>query len=416
MSEESARSSTRKGPIAYIAHFFPSLNQTFVYREILGMEELGWKVLPFSIRRPSQAIPEEARKLAERTVYVFPVCWGSFLARQMRLFLAHPARYLGILLYLLTRRGESFRARLHGLTHFFGGMHLVPELRQAGVRHVHAHFGRNPATLALVAAEYLRIPFSVTIHAWDLFVDPAYLRAKIEKAKFIVTISRYNLELLRKLARTPQDAARIHVVHCGIDLGKFAPRAGASPAAEKRLLFVSVGRLVQKKGHSYLVEAARVLKERNVPFEVQVIGAGPDREKLSRRIEELELGDVFHLAGSMPEEKLLPILREADAFVLPCVLADDGDKDGIPVSLMEAMAYGIPCVSTDISGIPELISSGRDGLLVPQKDSKALAGALERLAGDPGLREGLGKAGRRKVEAEFTLQGQVRALDKLVSS
>jgi glycosyltransferase involved in cell wall biosynthesis len=207
---------------------------------------------------------------------------------------------------------------------------------------------------------------------------------------------------------------RIHVLHCGVDLGKFAPRNGTAPdGGGEPPVFLAVGRLVPKKGYGYLVEAARILEDRRVPFEVRIIGGGPDQEALAGNIGRLGLVNRVKLEGSMPQEKLLPILRDADGFVLPCVLAKDGDQDGIPVSLMEAMAFGIPCVSTSISGIPELIESGKEGLLVPEKDPRALADALEILARDRDLRERLGRAARRKVEAAFTLEGLARELDRL---
>ena len=405
-----------KGPIAYISHYFPALTQTFVYREILALEDLGWEVKPFSIRRPTKGISEEAQGLAGRTTYLLPIHWGRFIARQLRLFLSRPLRYLGLLVFVVTRPGESLRSRIHGFTHFFGGMYLVPELRKSGVRHFHAHFGMNPATLAMTASEYLGIPFSMTIHARDLFVDTALLRTKIEKAKFVVTISDYNLRILREMASSPAVASKIRVVHCGVDLRKFTPaeaRGAAAPPGTPPV-FLAVGRLVPKKGYRYLVDAAHILKARRVPCEVRVIGGGPDRESLAARIAELEVGDRVKLEGSMPQERLLPELRSADGFVLPCVLAEDGDQDGIPVSLMEAMACGIPCVSTSISGIPELIESGREGLHVPQRDPVALADALERLAVDPGLRKDLGGAGRRKVEAGFSLDVEAREIDQLL--
>jgi glycosyltransferase involved in cell wall biosynthesis len=398
--------------MAYISHYFPALTQTFVYREVLGLEEIGWEIQPFSIRRPTKGISEEARALAGRTIYIFPIRWLRFLASQALLFLAHPLRYLGILLYLITRPGESFRSRLHGFTHFFGAMYLVPELKRSGARRIHAHFGMSPTTVAMAAARYLRIPFSMTIHARDLFVDTALLPAKVEKAEFVVTISEYNRRILRGMARDERAAEKIRVLHCGIDLRRFPPRSGPK-ARSAPPVFFTVGRLVPKKGYVYLVEAAKILKDRGVPFEVKVIGGGPDEALLKQRIAELDVGDRVKLEGSMPQERLLPLLREADVFVLPCVLAQDGDQDGIPVSIMEAMAYGIPSVSTDISGIPELIEDGRDGLLVPEKNAARLADALERLALDSKLRDELGHRGRKKVEASFTLEGLVRELDLL---
>jgi len=402
-----------RGTLAYISHYFPALTQTFVYREIQALEELGWKVKPFSIRRPTKGISEDAKDLASRTTYLLPLPWIRFPARVLGLMLRRPLRSAGILARLLLAPGETLRARLHGLTHFFGGLHLAPEVARSRARHIHAHFGMNPATLAMVAAEYLGIPFSMTIHARDLFVDTALLRSKLRRARFVVTISEYNRRILADMARGP-DASRIHVLHCGVDLGKFVPRNGTAPeSGGGPPVFLAVGRLVQKKGYGYLVEAARILEDRKVPFEVRIIGGGPDHQALAESVGRLGLKERVKLEGSMPQEKLLPILRGADGFVLPCVLAKDGDQDGIPVSLMEAMAFGIPCVSTSISGIPELIESGKEGILVPEKDPRALADALEALARDRDLRDRLGRAARLKVEAGFTLHGLARELDRL---
>lgn len=401
---------TRRG-LAYISHYLPALTQTFVYREILALEERGWAVPTFSIRAPTKGISAEASGIAARTFYIHPIRWRAFLGRQLKLFLARPGRYLSTLARLVLAPGERLRGRLHGLTHFFGAMYIVPELERAGVRHFHAHFGQNPATIAMAAAEYLGIPFSMTIHARDLFVDTALLRTKLLRARFVATISEFNRRLLVELANDSAAAARIRVLHCGVDLRRFEPGAPADPHGVP--VFLAVGRLVEKKGYRYLVEAARLLQERGVPFQVRVIGGGPDQAALAARIEELGLGDRVRLDGSMPQEKLLPILRGADAFVLPCVLAKDGDQDGIPVSLMEAMAYGIPCISTTVSGVPELIESGQEGLLVPEKDPAALADAMERLARDPELRRRFGAAGRQKVEREFTLEGLTRDLTEL---
>ena len=403
--------SPTRGTIAYIAHYFPALSQTFVYREIRALEALGWDIRYFSIRRPDDRASEDAGDMAERTFYLLPYRKSLLIARLARLFLRRPWRFLRTLALVTLARGESWKARLHGLTHFAGGMYLVPELQRAGVRHFHAHFGKNPATLALVAAEYLGIPFSMTIHATDLFVSGLLLARKLEHCKFVASISEYNRELLLELSADPDIARKIHVLHCGIDLERFPERA-ETPCNETPLI-VSVGRLVEKKGFPYLLEAARILKTRGVAFEVRIIGGGPDREELERKRRELGVEDRVRLEGAMAQERLLPVLARADVFVLPCVRAHDGDQDGIPVSLMEAMAYGIPCVSTTVSGVPELIEHGTEGLLAPERDAAALADALERLVLDRDLRLSAGKAARRKVEGEFSLRALAEGLDRL---
>jgi glycosyltransferase involved in cell wall biosynthesis len=317
----------------------------------------------------------------------------------------------------MTRPGESLRSRIHGLTHFFGGVHVAGELQRLGVRHIHAHFGMNPTTLAMVAGGYLDLPFSMTIHARDLFVDTALLPAKIARAKFVVTISEFNRKILEEMAATPDEVRKIHVVHCGINPERFASdpeRGEVSDASDSVPRFVAVGRLVPKKGYRYLVEAARILKERDARFEIQIVGGGPDHESLQRRIDELAVGDRVRLLGPLPQESILPLLRSADGFVLPCVRAEDGDQDGIPVSLMEALACEVPCVSTSLSGIPELIEPDKNGFLVPEKEPAALADALEALARDPALRRRLGRAGRSKIVESFSLDVEVRELDRLI--
>lgn len=403
-----------RGRVAYIAHYFPALTQTFVYREVQALEALGWKILPYSIRRPTKGISDEARELAARTAYLLPLRPLRFLGGNLAALARNPRGYLGALLSTAAARGERARARSLALAHSFGALCLVRELEAAGVRHIHAHFATTPATLAMAAAGFLGIPFSMTIHARDLFTGANLLRTKIERAKFVVTISAYNREILASIA--PAAAAKIRVVHCGVDLERFAPAPRDASPARERPTFLAVGRLVEKKGFRYLVEAAAILARRRVLVEIRVVGGGPEADALARRAAELGVADSVRLEGPLSQERLLPELRAADAFVLPCVRAQDGDQDGIPVSLMEAMACEIPCVSTRISGIPELIEDGKEGLLVPEKDPEALAGAIERLAADPALRREYGRAARKKVEAAFSLAVQARELDRLLRS
>lgn len=401
-----------RGRIAYIAHYFPALTQTFVYREVQALEALGWEVRPFSIRRPTKGISDEARELAARTAYLLPLGPLRFLGRNLAALARKPRRYLRALASVLAARGEKISARALSSAHAFGALCLARELERARVRHIHAHFATTPATLAMAAASYLGIPFSMTIHARDLFTGASLLRTKLERAKFVVTISAYNREILASIA--PAAAAKIHVVHCGVDLERFSPAARRASPPRERPTFLAVGRLVEKKGFRHLVEAAAILARRRVPVEIRIVGGGPEADALARRVAELGVADSVRLEGPLSQERLLPELRAADAFVLPCVRARDGDQDGIPVSLMEAMACEIPCISTRISGIPELIEDGKEGLLVPEKDPEALAGAIERLATDPGLRSECGRAARRKVEAEFSLAIQAREIDRLL--
>ena len=400
-----------RGTVAYIAHYFPALSQTFVYREIRALEALGWDVEYFSIRRPEDTASGDAAGMSERTFYLFPFSKLKLVGRLCVLFCAHPIRFLKLLFSVALARGESWKARRHGLSHFLGGMYLVPEVKRCGARHFHAHFGKNPATLAMVVSEYLQIPFSMTIHATDLFVSGLLLRQKLARCKFVASISEYNLKLLSELADDPKVTEKIHVLHCGIDLDKFPVRE--TPPEETTPLVIAVGRLVEKKGYPVLLDAVKLLKDRGLEFRVRVIGGGPDREALEQQCDNLGIGDYLSLDGAMPQEELLPILKQADVFVLPCVRAGDGDQDGIPVSLMEAMAYGIVCVSSRLSGIPELIEDGENGLLTEERDVEGLAEALGTLLEDRELRLRMGQAARTRVEESFSLTGLAKELDRL---
>ena len=273
--------------------------------------------------------------------------------------------------------------------------------------------GRRPALVAMFAHKLRGIPYTFTAHARDIYVDtrPELLRAEMEQANAVVTVSEYNRRhLLDQFNLSPN--GKLRCIYNGIDPGRFQfrwPRA-SDPGPP---VILSVSRLVEKKGLADLIESANILHQRGRCFQMEIIGEGSLREALQARVRQLGLQDRVNLLGPLPQELVRVAYARAAILALPCVIGADGDRDGIPTVLMEAMASGLPVVSTPVSGIPELIETERDGLLVPVKNPVMLAGALERLLHDPHLRDGLALAARTKIADRFTIDRsceQLRAL------
>jgi glycosyltransferase involved in cell wall biosynthesis len=263
------------------------------------------------------------------------------------------------------------------------------------------HFALNATTLALIVSRLTGVPFSFTAHANDIFANPIMLAEKIANANMINAISDYNARFLCDFVPDPRTRAEIRVVRCGIDVTDFAPTKRPSPNEEPTIL--AVGRLVEKKGYPYLIEACGFLADRGHRFRCLIVGDGPQQALLQKMIDERELNGVVQLIGPVFQEHLKEYLAQADIITLPCVVAQDGDMDGIPNSLMEGMAMEIPAVSTRLSGIPELIDHLENGLLVEPNDAAGLADALALLLDDAELRLRLGRAARAKIVAEYEI-------------
>jgi glycosyltransferase involved in cell wall biosynthesis len=316
-----------------------------------------------------------------------------------------PARFFSTLAYLLTRPHPSQRSRLMTLLHFGEGVYTAYLLRGQQFQELHAHFLDRAATVALVAGRLLDKPYSLSIHAAaDIFVSPVLLREKIGAARHAVTCTMYNRSHLEACVGQDLSAKISHVYH-GLHLDSYCP-APAPPAG--RALIVSVGQLVPRKGFAQLIRACACLKARGYDFECLIVGRGPQRDELEAMIECEQLVGSVTLCGGMPHEEVIALYQRATLFALPCVRTSDGNMDGIPNVIAEAMAMQLPVVSTDVSAIPELLQDRVNGLLVPAGDHEALAAALADLLDDPALREELGRNGRQAILATFDLEWNVR--------
>jgi colanic acid/amylovoran biosynthesis glycosyltransferase len=387
--------------IAYITQSFPLLTETFVYREVSALERQGFRVATFATWKPDEnKLHQEARHLMDSSHYVFPISWPKFFKAHLYFLCTCPRKYLGSLFFVLTRRGESLKNRRRTFFHFCEAVYLAMEMKRQHIRHIHAHFAINAATIALVVSRLLDITFSFTAHN-SFFIDRVILREKAGAARFIIAISEFTRQFLTILVPEDNIDGKIHIVHCGLATDDFSPPDPKPVNEVPVLLFVA--QLAERKGTPVLVEACRILAERGVTFRCVIVGDGPQRALVEQLVKQYALQEVVELAGVVFQEHLKEYLNRADVFILPCITASNGDMDGIPVSLMEAMAMEVATVSTYVSGIPELIEDGQSGLLVQERDAEALADALQRLLEDDELRTRLGKNGRQKVMEDFNI-------------
>jgi colanic acid/amylovoran biosynthesis glycosyltransferase len=368
--------------------------------------------MTYSIWRPSlDEVSAEARPLIDKTFHVFPLNVNAFLKAHLYWALRKPIKYLGTLCLVLSQRGQGMRNRFRALAHFGEGICLAKQMEGHRIRHVHASFAHT-AMVALVISKISGMTFSFTGHAVDIFkVNQTLLPLKIDAAKFVITISEYNRKYLCEIAGDSNAKDKIHILHYGIDLGNFSPVGDKGRGNESAIL--SIGRLVEKKGFDYLIGACRILAEKGYRFRCQIVGEGPLRGSLQSLIDQNGLGGRVELVGSVFQERIKDYLGRADIFALPCVIAEDGDRDGIPNVLIEAMAMEIPVISTQIVGIPELITDGVDGLLVKERDEGGFAKALMNLLDDGEVRHRLGKSARKKVMADFNLCKTTSQLSEL---
>lgn len=401
--------------VAYLLKRFPRLSETFILHEILELERQGVALRLYSIMNPGETVVHADVGRVRAPIRYLPSgrrAWYEVPRAHLGLMKRHPRRYLATAAYI-------FRHRPHRTTikHFLRAGWLARDLEVAGVSQLHAHFAHGPASVARYASMLLDMPFSFTAHAKDIYTSPPGLLAvKMDAARFVITCTEYNAQYLASLL-TPATAQRIHRIYHGVDLRKFGPPAsdsGANGAATHTPTILAVGRLVEKKGFPYLIEAMSQLRRRGYEVRLQIVGDGEMRGALAHQIAAARLEEVVSLLGPRPQEALLELYRRATLFALPCIVTDGGDRDGIPNVLVEAMRLGIPVVSTDVSGIPELIKDGQTGLLVPPRDACALTDALARLLDDPCLRDRLADTAAHHVVREFDLAGNAARLRGLL--
>lgn len=421
---------TPSRPIGYMLKRYPRLSETFILNEMRALERLGMRLHVFSLLRPEENLTHPAVTELQAPVTYFPQTWSALIPAVLKahavMALSSPLRYTGALGLALWWTMLS-QHPLAVLKQFMRSGYMALACRRQQIPHLHAHFANAPTAVTHFASLMCNIPFSFSTHAKDLYLTPRkIMRRRIRSASFVLTCTRHNLEYLQSFL-PEHERHKVHLVYHGIDLAAFPfakgedeTDAGApavdqvSPAVLSVPLVLSVGRLVPKKGLCDLVSACQLLQARGLSFRCAIVGEGPLRAELEAQIRELGLEGTVTLLGAMAHDRLIAFYREASLFALSPRVMEDGDRDGIPNVLVEAMASGLPVVSTRVSGIPELVEHGRTGLLVESKDPASLANALERLLRDRKKRQRLALAARRRIEDGFECWETARAVQTLL--
>jgi glycosyltransferase involved in cell wall biosynthesis len=411
-NEPSTEPQAQQSPIAVLMSRFPSVTETFILREMIEMERQGMPVRVVSMIQETPPVLHDAVKPWIPRALFTPFLSARVVAANLRMFFRQPLRYLGLLARLIAGTIARPLTLLKTLAIFPKSVAVAEQLERENVRHVHAHYASFPATMALIIATLGRgISFSITVHAHDIQVDRSLLRWKLREARFVRSISRFNKEFLERLYPA-ETRGKIHVIHVGIEPEQYA-KAPAAPPGTPKLLCVAAHK--PYKGLPYLIEACRMLRDGGVAFHCDIVGHGPMHDELAAMIRERGLEEQVVLAGPKPQEEVARMMAEATLFVLPSIVAPDGQMEGIPVALMEALASGRGVVSTTLSGIPELVEDGASGLLVAPTDAAAFAAAMETLLADRDRARAMGSRGRDKVRVEFDIRDCVRRLVGLLA-
>jgi glycosyltransferase involved in cell wall biosynthesis len=414
-----------KTSVAYILKGYPRVSETFITSEIYRLEQLGMKL--------RLAVIKQGDEVGSKGIINQIQTRPNYLPQTSSLSQTSLRRWLGLHLNdFLTAVRTVFKQKPHGFVRaaafafaqsvrarrsflspprklyvkeFLQAVWIAKLLLEAGdVRHIHAHFCHGATTVAWFVSIITGLPFSFTAHAKDIYcasLNPAgLLRRKMRAARFVVTCTEAN----RKHLLDVEPAANVRCIYHGLnaEFSDLLASSDITPDKSRKLRALGVGRLVPKKGFDVLVEACAILRRRGFNFETTIVGEHGEHEtELHNKIEAHGLQDHVRFTGPMEQTRLYAEYQRADVFCLPCRVLDNGDRDGLPNVLMEAMACGLPVITTPVSGIPEIIHDGHNGTLVPPNDAEALANAIQRISSDSMLARNLGRAGRLTVLEHF---------------
>ncbi len=389
---------------AYLFERFPSFGQTFCYREVAELDRQDIAPPIFSIRNPKDEPPQDwDTRIVERVHYLPD---EKELLEEVRR--AAKKRKLGA--DIVTALDE--RGRRTDFLRLYQALYVGLRLRTMGIDHVHAHFAGMAARTAFWINKFFPITFSFTAHANDIFTPRQFeigLDKLVDRARVIVTETDYAARFLRE--RFSHRADRVHRIYNGLDLAEF----GHADFSSTPPLIIAVGRLIPKKGFGNLIRTCALLAERGKSFRCEIIGEGPLENELRRQIAELCLQNDVLLPGVKPQTQLRGRLAAANDFVLPSVVDPDGGMDNLPTVIMEAMATGLPAVSTNIAGIPEMVIENETGFLVQPGDARAFANAIETVINDRSSAARLGHSGYERARALFSIEKNVRELCALLT-
>jgi glycosyltransferase involved in cell wall biosynthesis len=388
---------------AYLFERFPSFGQTFCYREVAELDRQNVAPSIFAIRNPKEEPPQDWHTRIVERVHYLPE--EKELLEDVRRAKKHGKLSADIVAALdeWDRRTDFLR--------LYQAVYVGLRLQTMGINHVHAHFAGMAARTAFWINKFFSITFSFTAHANDIFSPRQFeigLDKLVDSARVIITETDYAARFLRE--RFSHRTDRIHRIYNGLDLSEFT-RADFSSNPP---LIIAVGRLIRKKGFSDLIRACALLNERGKSFRCEIIGEGPLEDELRRQIDELRLENIVVLAGAKPQTRLRRRLAAANVFVLASVIDSDGGMDNLPTVIMEAMATGLPVVSTKVGGIPEMVIENETGFLVQPSDVAGMADAIETVISDSSSASRFGRSGYERARALFSIEKNARELCALL--
>lgn len=396
--------------VAYLVNQYPKVSHSFIRREILSLEELGLTISRFSIRSCDAELVDEADKRElEKTTVILKQSLVYILWSFLKLLLTRPAAFVTALRTAVGLGRQSDRGILYHLIYLVEACTLANQLFSSSVAHIHAHFGTNSTTVAMLASQLSGIPYSFTVHGPEEFdrVRDIGLSTKIEHAKFVVAISSFGRSQLYRWCGF-QHWPKIKIVRCGVDQAYLSAPIQELPTAPR---LVCVGRLSEQKGHLMLIEAAGLLAKDKIPFELVLVGDGPLRSPLERRIRELGLAESITITGWASSAEVRNYIIESRVSVLPSF------AEGLPVVIMESLALGRPVVSTYVAGIPELVEPGHCGWLVPPGSVEMLAESMKAaIEASTEALECMGMAGKERIRRYHDASSEASTLKGLLTA
>ena len=388
--------------LAYIVSRYPFVSHVFILREVLALRRAGAEVDTYTVRRPEleDLRTDDDRYAYETTAALVPPSLPELVTAHLRSLATRPRRYVATLLTALRLRPRGGRGALWQLFYFGEAVLLFDKCRRRDARHIHAHHADVASDVALLAATLggEGWTWSFTLHGPTELFDVAghRLPQKAEMARFVICISDYARSQVMGLVAT-EHWGKLRVVHCTVDVDRFRPVERAARGTSLEIL--NVGRAVPEKGQALLIEAVAELIGRGADARLTVVGDGPELAELRALAARLGVAEAVRFTGAIGQAEILSYYARADVFAMPSF------AEGVPVVLMEAMATGLPVLSTHIAGIPELVDDGESGFLVAPGRVDELSSALERVLGASAEeRAAMGRAGRAKVEAEFAME------------
>lgn len=391
--------------IGYFTNSYPRATDTFIQREVLGLRKRGIDVRTFSVRRAGtdHDVGSEVMEEKRNTHYLLPVSPVKLIGANLSAFMRAPKRYLAVFALALRTRRPGLRGLALQLAYFQEAVLLAVELRRQSITHVHNHLGDNSGTVTLLVSALIDVGYSITIHGPHIFFDPTHwaLREKVRYSRFIACIGHY-CQSQMMLFSDQADWGHLKIIRCGVDIQRF--RCGEVREKVRKLLYA--GRLAVEKGLPVLFESLRMLADQGYEFELTLAGDGSDRRGLEQLGRHLGISDRLVFAGYASQDGVRDYLQQSDIFILPSF------AEGVPVSLMEAMACGVPVLATYVGGVAELVVPEETGLLVPAADTRTLSQAIARYFDDFELRKRVSRLGREMVAAKFNLDTEV---DKLAA-